>query len=422
MSDSRSFLMQKPEEQLLACLKAYRLGQARAEQAELAAEDWRALYRLSAQQKLSPVVYETLYQTDGFCGGDEVLAAGWKRETVMQAMAQAMRTQKLLQLTGALDAAEVNYAVVKGILCRSLYEKSDLRTSGDEDILISRDDFPRCREVLLENGMRLSDADEQDDVTHWLDERTGLHVELHTALFSSVRREDRQLNRWFSQALSDTAVIEMADGTVRSLQHSDHFLFLVCHALKHFISGGFGVRTLCDIVSYAERYQNEIDHARVCRQLQQVNGRVFLDQIFAIGQTYLAFDMAACGWTLSSPAAAQEMLEDCLDAGIYGQTSMSRRHSAALVLEAAEGGQDRPSILRAAFPPRQKLVSRYPVLQRAPVLLPVIWLRRLGSYGLEIVRTAGKGNSPGESISMGKKRTEMMIRYGIIPKNKAKNP
>ena len=59
MSDSRSCLMQNPEKQLLACLKAYRLGQARAEQAELAAEDWRALYRLSAQQKLSPVVYSS---------------------------------------------------------------------------------------------------------------------------------------------------------------------------------------------------------------------------------------------------------------------------------------------------------------------------------------------------------------------------
>lgn len=413
--------MQNVQLQLLACLKAYRLGQAQAEYTALDAGDWPALYQLAAQQKLSAVVYETLYRSADFCRSDAALAAQWKRETILQVSGQAIRTQKLLRLTGALDAAGVGYAVVKGALCRQLYEKTDLRPSGDEDILIHRADFSRCSEVLAACGMRLNTGSAEEDVTHWLDAETGLHVELHTALFSSARREDALLNEWFSQALSCTVAAAVAGGSVQSLQHSDHFLFLVCHALKHFISGGFGVRTLCDIVTYAERFQNGIDHERVSRLLQQVNGRIFLDQIFAVGRDVLAFDMAACGWALSAPDDAQALLDDCLAAGIYGQSSMSRRHSASLVLEAAEGG-GRPNLLHAAFPPRKKLLSRYPVLARAPVLLPVVWLRRLGSYGLEVVRAAGKGNSPGESIAMGKKRTEMMIKYGVIPKNKAKDP
>lgn len=413
--------MQNVQRQLLACLKAYRLGQAQAEDTALDAGDWPALYQLAAQQKLSAVVYETLYRSADFCGSDAALAARWKRETILQVSGQAIRTQKLLRLTGELDAAGVGYAVVKGALCRQLYEKSDLRPSGDEDILIHGADFSRCSEVLAACGMRLNTGSAEDDVTHWLDAETGLHVELHTALFSSARREDALLNEWFSQALSGTFAAAVAGGSIQSLQHSDHFLFLVCHALKHFISGGFGVRTLCDIVTYAERFQNEIDHERVSRRLQQVNGRVFLDQIFAVGRDALAFDMASCGWALSAPDDAQALLDDCLAAGIYGQSSMSRRHSASLVLEAAEGG-GRPNLLHAAFPPRKKLISRYPVLEHAPVLLPVVWLCRLGSYGLEVVRAAGKGNSPGESIAMGKKRTEMMIKYGVIPKNKAKDP
>lgn len=61
---------------------------------------------------------------------------------------------------------------------------------------------------------------------------------------------------------------------------------------------------------------------------------------------------------MSAPAHAAEMLEDILDAGIYGQ---STSHSGALVLRAAEEGQTRPSVIRAAFPPKEQLVGRYPI-------------------------------------------------------------
>lgn len=41
-------------------------------------------------------------------------------------------------------------------------------------------------------------------------------------------------------------------------------------------------------------------------------------------------------WPRSKPADPAAMLEDILEAGVYGQSSMSRHHSGALVLRAAE--------------------------------------------------------------------------------------
>ena len=96
---------------------------------------------------------------------------------------------------------------------------------------------------------------------------------------------------------------------------------------------------------------------------------------------------------------------------------MSRRHSGALVQRAAEEGETRPSVIRAAFPHKEQLVGRYPSLQQHPALLPVIWLRRIGSYGLELLKSPGKDNSLRDNLAHGKRRTEMMIRYGIISRN-----
>ena len=121
---------------------------------------------------------------------------------------------------------------------------------------------------------------------------------------------------------------------------------------------------------------------------------------------------------MSAPAHAAEMLEGILDAGIYGQ---STSHSGALVLRAAEEGQTRPSVIRAAFPPKEQLVGRYPILEKRPALLPVMWIRRLGAYGLELIKSQRSDNSLRDNLALGKQRTEMMIRYGIIPRDKTKN-
>lgn len=181
------------------------------------------------------------------------LAAQWRKDTMIQAASQCVKTQRLLRLTGALELAGIRYVVVKSALCRELYTRPDLRPSGDEDILISPEDFSRCSVVLVQDGLERM-TEEDGPVTHWLDRQTGLHIELHTEHFSSKRASDRLLNDCFSQQLSRTFFAPISGGTVQTLEPTYHFLFLVCHAIKHFISGGFGIRTLSDIVTFAERF------------------------------------------------------------------------------------------------------------------------------------------------------------------------
>lgn len=412
--------MRDVERQLLFCLAAYRLGRGTAE-LENGFADWAGLHRLADAHKLSPVVCETLWRRPEFCGGEEKLAAAWRQQTILQAAGQAGRTQRLLALTGPLEAEGIRYAVVKGALCRALYTRPDLRLSGDEDLLVHEEDAARCAEIFAENGMKPMNDLPDGPVTHWLDRRTGLHIELHTELFSSKRPADRLLNGCFHEQLAHTVLAPAEGGTLCTFSPTYHFLFLVCHALKHFIAGGFGIRTLCDVVTYAERHRGEIDRRTVYDWLERVDGRVFLDQMFAIGQEYLSFSPDESGWPLTSAPDAGDMLADILDAGIYGQSTMSRRHSAGTVLRAAEQGSGKGALLRTAFPSADELHGRYPVLKRAPALLPAVWLHRFGRYGLELLHGRRADNSLRDSVALGKKRTEMMRKYGILPKGKKEN-
>ena len=411
--------MNNEERQLLLCLTAYRLGIRPAEQVDhFSSLDWPLFYRLAALHKLGSVVCEVLWGVPGFCGENQQMAARWQREAIIQASSQTVKTQRFLRLTENLKQSGIPYVVVKGVLSRELYSKPDLRPSGDEDILISPENFHRCCLLLKQDSLERTDV-ENGPVTHWLDRQTGLHIELHTELFSSKLASDQMLNECFSQQMKKSASLSAYGGSLQTFEPTYYLLFLICHAIKHFISGGFGIRTLCDIVTFAEQYQAQIDKYVLYAWLEKVNGRVFFDQVLAIGQTYLAMDLS--GWTLSNAAHPDEMLEDILDAGVYGQSTMSRRHSGALVLRAAEEGQTRPNVIRAAFPPKEQLLGRYPILEKRPALLPVMWIRRLGSYGLELMKSSKKDNSLRESVALGKRRTEMMIRYGIIPGDKTKD-
>lgn len=407
--------MERTGMQLLSCLRAYCRGES-AEQ--IGGFDWQELYHLAVIHKLLPVVFDTLSRTEGFCGEDAALAAQWKRSALMQATGQALRTQRMLAVAKELNEAGVPYVLVKGILCRQLYPKPDLRPSGDEDLLIPAQAKTRCREIFA--GLGLVGGSENDGtVEHWRDPASGLHIELHTDLFENDWPAGSTLNEYFSKALERRICVPVEQGSVITFAPTDHFLFLIGHALKHFITGGFGLRTLSDILMFARAHNGDISRETVYELLERINARVFFEQLLYIGSAHLDFDPA--GWELRSPADWEVMLEDMTDAGVYGQSSLDRKHGGAMALQAIREEKDSTSVVATLFPSAKRLSGRYPWLKKAPWALPAAWIHRMGRYGLSVLRSRGNDNSPREALSSGKHRTEMMKRYGILSKAKTED-
>ena len=83
---------------------------------------------------------------------------------------------------------------MKGIVCRNLYPKPDLRPSGDEDLLIPEKDFAavdayfmrkgfvRDKETAMPDGIKDGDVPEEMGYIH---PKTGAFYEIHTRLFST---------------------------------------------------------------------------------------------------------------------------------------------------------------------------------------------------------------------------------------------
>ena len=203
--------------------------------------------------------------------------------------------------------------------------------------------------------------------------------------------------------------------------YTDHLFYLICHAFKHFLHSGFGIRQVCDIVLFANAYGREVDWSKILDQCREIHADLFTAALFQIGQKYLIFDPVKAGY----PQEWQEiqvdeqlLLDDLLDAGIYGGGTMSRKHSSNITLNAVssekQGKKAGHSVLKTLFPSAKNMEGRYPYLKKHPYLLPVAWLTRIMRYHQETKKS--QNNDAAQAVSIGNQRIELFREYHILDK------
>ncbi|HBI64592.1 MAG TPA: hypothetical protein DDX51_05695 [Clostridiales bacterium] len=407
----------------LDALRASLQGEPVCWEQKLSARDWEALFSLADAQHVLPMIYEAVYRCPSAGTADPAQMSGIKQQVIRSVMAQTMRTHELFRLLQHLRQADVTPLVVKGIICRSLYPAPDSRMSGDEDIFLPPEQFPRCHEALRSFGMQPADPAQDPSAEHevtYQKPNSMLRIELHKSLFPPDSDAYGDLNRFFACAHAQAISISLDGISIPTMSHTDHFFYLICHAFKHFLHSGFGIRQVCDIVMYANQYGSQIDWPQVVRNCQAIRADRFTAALLHIGETYLVFDpkKACCPpeW-YSMQVDEIPMLEDLLSGGVYGSSSMSRLHSSNITLNAVSAqkrGEKAGSshVLKTVFPSAKKLEGRYPYLKKHAFLLPVAWADRIWKYRKETHNSTG--NNAGESIQIGSQRIELMRKYGIL--------
>lgn len=377
------------------------------------AVDWPAIFTLANQQKLLPILFETVRKTPA-AGENAPLFAAIKRQVIGQVLNQTVRSAEFTDLYRRLRAAGLHPVVVKGQLCSRLYPLRDHRISADDDLFIPEGEFFACHEALLANGLTTdTPADELSaaDEVSYTKKDSPLYIELHRHLFDSAEDAHDELNHFFV----DIAPVEV-DGFLTMPPH-EHLLYLILHAYKHFVYSGIGLRQFCDIGLWAQAYHDQIDWQRLHDQCASVHAATFAAAAFRIARTYLDIDFDLPGlW--DGDVDVEPLLHDALCGGVYGSNSYTRLHSSTVTLNAVKASRtgEKSSVLRTVFPKRAYLERRYPYLKKRPYLLPVAWVQRIAHYAGE--KQSGADNSASGSIKLAKERIELMKLYGIIDEKK----
>lgn len=400
----------------LTILKASLEGKPAELTGETTVEEWEALFRMAGIHHVLPLFYGAVYKDPSLPAN----FAGIKRQVIQQVAFQTVRTGEFLELNRQLQEKGIRPVVVKGIICRNLYPQPDSRPSTDEDLLIPAQRYEDCHKILTACGMEPArNADPQDYEVPYRKKDGMLYIELHKQLFPPQSEAYGDLNRFFTD-VHETAVAETISGsTVYTLPPTEHLFYLICHAFKHFLHSGFGIRQVCDIVLYANRYGQQVDWQKVLENCRAIRGEKFAAAIFRIGKNYLVFDEEKAAYPAGWKAISVDeipMLEDLLAAGVYGGATMSRKHSSSITLDAVtakkQGRKNRSVMLLSVFPPASRLEGRYPYLKKRPYLLPVAWCSRILTYSGEARRSSD--NSAVEALKIGSERIELLKTYDVL--------
>lgn len=388
--------------------------------ADMSKNDWHALFRLADSQSVLPLIYQATYNCPSAQEHADIMKSYFSVVSEQVAM-QVMKTAEFLDVYQKLCKCGVKPMLVKGLLCRNLYPLPDYRPSTDEDVFIMAEQFEIYHKEFMDYGMQLLEVDENimtaHEVSYWKTP-TLLYIELHKSLFPPESDAYGDFNRFFKGA-HESAIQETIHGVpIYTLNYTEHLFYLICHAFKHFLGSGFGIRQVCDITLFANRYGKEIDWELLMKQCKEIAADKFVATLFRIGEKYLTLNpKQACYPDAFGELAIDEedLLKDMLEGGVLGNANLSRIHSSNITLHATaanrKGKESRGMVLKTIFPSRKYLVKWYKYLDKYPFLLPVAWLGRIFRY---LSETDKRHNAPGKAVKIGTQRVELLKKYGVL--------
>lgn len=381
--------------------------------------DWSYMVRLAKEHNVLPLFMEIAVKNPSYLSRIE--SEKEIRESMSVVCSQTKRTVSFLNLYKEFSNRGIYPIVMKGLICRELYDKlCDHRPSGDEDILIRLAEYEKAKSVLLEQGYLIQAELEKEEQIERLQEisfvhpEKKLHIELH---FNPMGREDdirSTMSDIFLDTFDDYREIAIQGVCLRTFNHQKHLLFLILHAFKHFTLGGFGVRQMLDVLLYQEKYGDEIDLEQVYEMLGEFRADLFWNDLLHIGNRYLGFKLPV----FAKENCPDELLDDMIRCGVFGNKTQAEKTAGNMTMRTSgnflenRGNNSFIMLFRFVFPNKKYMLDQAPYLKKKPWLLPVSWLKRWFNYMKK--NRNNKGNLTVESIRISQRRMKLLKKYNLV--------
>lgn len=267
---------------------------------------------------------------------------------------------ELSKVKKAFDESGIKYMLMKGVLLKPLYPKSYMRTMSDLDILIDENQYSVIESIM--ESLCYHRGIESDHELPW--KKNNVYIELHKRLIST---HNKDFYSYFGEGW-DFASPLVEQPNRYEMSKEDVFIYLFTHLVKHYRSGGIGIKHMTDLWVYLRAYPN-INMNYIKASLSSMMLLDFYNNVISTLEV----------WFNDAP---QTEITDLITHVIFksGAFGFYEDHLAALVIRDFKTEKRKHSRFREirelVFPPYKKMRSKYKVLKKAPLLLPCLWIYR----------------------------------------------
>lgn len=278
------------------------------------------------------------------------------QESCQHLLASERQAGLVRSIFRAFNENGIDYMPVKGCLMKQRYPKHEFRPMADVDILIRTEQYDKIKPLMRQLGF--FEGVESNHEYIW--DSISLHVELHKRLVPSYNKD------YYAYFGDGWRLATQRKGTRYAMKPEDEFIYLFVHLAKHYRDGGVGCRQMVDLWVHRRAFP-ELDEDYLRRELRKLRLLEFYDNVHKTLAVWF------------EDGAADEVT-DCITDFIFSAGAWGKEENHMLsdalreqkMAGSAWGGK-LVSGIKLVFPPYSGMAMHFPVLKKAPFLLPVMW-------------------------------------------------
>ena len=231
----------------------------------LKVDDWAKVYQIAQEQSVQGLVLFGIEKYrdyhDEMINIPQSILLQWIGEVQLIEQKNLAMNEFIARLIEKLRNENIYAILVKGQGVAQSYEKPLWRSSGDVDLLLSKDNYEKAKAFLLPLG-EITEPEEARkkhfamQIEQWTVE---LHGTLHVGLSARV---DRMLDNVQYDIFHGGMVRSWVNGQTQVFLPAavEDVVYVFAHILQHFYKGGIGLRQICDWCRLLWTYRESLNH------------------------------------------------------------------------------------------------------------------------------------------------------------------
>ncbi len=283
--------------------------------------DFKKLLRIADKNAVNMFVFDKIPEFKSLIDKEVYLKWLYLASRKLTIREKVLSVQK--ELTALLEKNNIKYFVFKGFCSAYYYKKTELRETGDIDFYIDFNDFENANNLLVENGFKLIDT---DDDKHWSYEFDGVSLEMHHSFWDLPdNNAGEYIKEYLKNSINSVKKYDYEGYSFYGPDEVTHALLLVLHFVNHIQRGGVGLRHLCDFSAYysSDDYKNNLD--RILDVFSKSGLQTVAKTLSKISCKY--FDLENYGYFDEiDDEFCDAILKDVVTSGNFGANSLDERY------------------------------------------------------------------------------------------------
>ena len=338
-------------------------------------------------------------------------------EVFLQRIAENMQVNFDHSLVhGLLSDNGIDYVAFKGVASARYYTDPILRTMGDTDILINRQDIKKVDLLLKNIGYTTTDDIDKETGHVAYGKKEGNRVsriEVHFTLGGIPESKKEIFDKYLSDLISTSVSLNTPCGVCRVPDKFHHGIILLLHTAHHLINEGVGLRHLCDWAVFVDTVSDKEITETFEKPLKELGLLEFARYFTALSVEFLGAEPKSFVGEVDKDYL-KELISDILAGGNFGTKDTDRYTQIKYISDRKEGsvGEKSP-VLQVFSTLKEKTKREVKFVKEHPVLLPVGMVYTLFYYLFLVITKRRKGESL-KTLSDAKHRKDIYSQFKLF--------